>query len=226
MKLFAQEADTSNMDVSVNKKLYGYPARGIKPEEKFDFTEHELSGFDKQVASILDESKTDNSKAIIINKAEYKLYLIESGRQIYSCNIEMGWDPYLDKVKSGDGRTPEGAFYVAEKKPWSQFYKAFLISYPSVKHAEVGLDSNLINNTQYNQIVRAVKYRQAPSQLTNLGGLVEIHGEGSGMPGNAGGENWTAGCVAISNKDMDQLFQLVDKGVKILIVKYSSIDIR
>ena len=109
-------------------------------------------------------------------------------------------------------RTPEGLFYISRLHPHSQFYKALIINYPSPRHAEQGLRLGLINRGQYAAIVDAAMFVRNPPMNTPLGGLIEFHG--SGVAGRA---NWTHGCIALSDSDMDRLWALAEVGTPVLI---------
>lgn len=109
-------------------------------------------------------------------------------------------------------RVPEGTFYVTRRNPSSSYYRAFVISYPSPVHALRGVDSGLISEAQYQAIVTAHAEGREPPQNTPLGGLIEIHGSGSGRR-----TAWTRGCVALRNVHMDELWALVDIGTPVVI---------
>jgi len=116
--------------------------------------------------------------------------------------------PVEDKIKEGDRRTPEGSFYVFVKNEKSAFYLSLGLSYPNIEDAERGLRDGLINRTQYNQIVQAIRSKAAPPQNTPLGGLIYIHGNGSQT-------DWTWGCVALDDNDIRELFDAVPKGTEV-----------
>jgi murein L,D-transpeptidase YafK len=155
------------------------------------------------------ESALENSMkkgySIIVDKSLYRLFLVERGKVHSIYPIELGWDTLQDKVMQGDGRTPEGIFKVLVKKDEGQthYHKAFLIDYPTKRHRNV-----------YERLRRA---GSIPIDK-DIGGDIEVHGSGTGWPGNSGGKNWTAGCIALSDRDMDALFAYVRQGTSIVIV--------
>jgi murein L,D-transpeptidase YafK len=108
-------------------------------------------------------------------------------------------------VREGDGRTPEGRFRVSGRIPKSQFYKAFLLSYPEVEDAERGLRDGIVSASQAEAIRLAHEEGRPPPHDTPLGGLVEIHGSGSGS-------DWTLGCVAMDDEAIDELWGIVRVG--------------
>lgn len=109
-------------------------------------------------------------------------------------------------------RIPEGVFFVARRHGQSQYYRAFVISYPGPVHALRGLQRGLITQAQYEAIVRADQEGLEPPMNTRLGGLIEIHGHGSGRR-----RAWTRGCVALRNVHMDELWAYVEVGTPVVI---------
>ncbi len=109
-------------------------------------------------------------------------------------------------------RTPEGTFFVTRRNPSSSYYRAFVISYPGPVHALRGLEAGFINEAQYEAIVRAHQEGREPPQGTALGGLIEIHGSGSGRR-----TAWTRGCIALRNVHMDELWEIVQVGTPVVI---------
>jgi uncharacterized protein YijF (DUF1287 family) len=123
----------------------------------------------------------------------------------------LGFNPRDDKIKQGDGCTPEGRFYICQiiEKPKSAATYgpvSLRISYPNIEDARRGLKDKLITKAQYLAIVRAIHYGRMPPQNTPLGSSIKIHG---GDPGVS--HDWTLGCVAMKNPDIKQLFSSIPK---------------
>lgn len=133
---------------------------------------------------------------------------------------DLGYNFFSDKERRGSSgdpdhwRTPEGEFFVANKNAYSQFYKAFVLNYPNAEDAARGLEDGLITEEQYEQIVHAENRFQMPPMDTELGGWIEIHGDGTGER-----QNWTQGCVAIQNVQMDRLWDMIEVGTPVLITR-------
>jgi murein L,D-transpeptidase YafK len=106
-----------------------------------------------------------------------------------------------NKEKSGDSRTPEGDYYVTLKYH-SKFHRSLQLSYPSIHDAERGLAKRIITRRQFDAIASAIQQCRNPPQDTGLGGLVQIHGGGGGT--DVG--DWTLGCVAVDNGEIEQVF--------------------
>ena len=109
-------------------------------------------------------------------------------------------------------RMPEGVFHVVRLNDESSYYRAFVLSYPNPVHALRGLEQGLIDEPTYRAIVRADADGVAPPMGTRMGGMIEIHGSGSGRR-----EAWTRGCVALRNVHMDDLWDVVQVGTPVVI---------
>ncbi len=162
--------------------------------------------FHRWIRSTINWSKKTNSYAIVVNKSIYTLFLLKNGKIYSKYPIELGFNPVDDKYMQGDGCTPEGKYKISRKKDIGEtsFYKALLINYPNTKDKK--------------QFARLKDQNIIPAQA-EIGGLIEIHGHGSGNQGNGSGANWTDGCIAMSNKDLDKIFPLLEEGAYVTIVK-------
>jgi murein L,D-transpeptidase YafK len=138
------------------------------------------------------------------------LLLFSDDRLVRTYRIGLGLNPSGNKVRQGDRRTPEGDFYIFTKNDRSAFYLSLGISYPNGPAAERGLRDNLINKIQYDAILRALRAKRAPPQNTLLGGDIYIHGNGAGS-------DWTWGCMALENQDIQELFKAVSLGTPVTI---------
>jgi murein L,D-transpeptidase YafK len=147
---------------------------------------------------------------IVVKKGQRQLLLFSADKLVRTYRIGLGLNPLGDKVRQGDRRTPEGDFYIFTKNDKSAFYLSLGISYPNAPAAERGLRDHLINKTQYDVIMHALRAKQGPPQNTLLGGDIYIHGNGAGS-------DWTWGCVALENEDIRELFDAVSVGTPVLI---------
>jgi len=147
---------------------------------------------------------------IVVKKGRRELLLYSNDKLVRTYHVGLGLSPVGDKVRAGDRRTPEGDFYIFVKNDKSAFYLSLGLSYPNAPHAERGLRDSLINRSQYEAIIRALKARKTPPQNTRLGGDIYIHGNGSQS-------DWTWGCVALENEDIRELFDAVTVGTPVTI---------
>ncbi len=153
-----------------------------------------------------------------ISKTRQTLFVYRGANLIARIPTDLGYNFFSDKERRGGNgdpdhwRTPEGEFFIASKNPNSQFYRAFVLNYPNAEDAARGLEDGLITQDQHDQIVDAEQRYGIPPMNTELGGWIEIHGNGTGQR-----NNWTQGCVAIQDIQMDRLWDLVDVGTPVLI---------
>jgi hypothetical protein len=158
--------------------------------------------------SACDKTKKDY---VVVHKSKRNVALCSQGKLVKNYESGLGFAPTGTKMKQGDGKTPEGVFYVARLLPDSDYYKAFLFSYPTKADADRGLKDNLITQAERNQIYAAHDACQEPPQDTGLGGAIEIHGKG-------GGKDWTLGCVAMDDANVDALWAVIARGDTIVVV--------
>ena len=132
-----------------------------------------------------------------VTKSQNKMYLLDSGKVVKEYNIALGGNPKSHKQQEGDQRTPEGIYTLDYIKEDSSFYRAMHISYP--------------NKTDINN---AKKLGVSP------GGFIMVHGQKNKLGWLAPitqNFNWTNGCIAIKNDEMDDFLKLVKVGTKIQI---------
>lgn len=151
--------------------------------------------------------------AIRIEKSNRSLSVISAGNPVKRYRIALGFSPLGDKEREGDGKTPVGEFYVCTRNPESRHIRALGLSYPSARHAQRGLDTGLIGRREYRMIGDALRRYRQPPWNTALGGEIMIHGDGSGRG------DWTAGCVALDDGDILELFDVIPLGTPVEIVE-------
>lgn len=134
---------------------------------------------------------------VLVIKSEKKMYLLSERHRIKEYDVVFGDNATGHKQQEGDGRTPEGKYILDYKKSDSSFYKAIHISYPNEKDKMI-----------------------AKSNGVNPGGQIMIHGQKNGlgwMSWLAQQFDWTNGCIAITNTEMDEIWNLVTLGTPIEI---------
>ncbi|HEX7037390.1 MAG TPA: L,D-transpeptidase family protein [Pseudomonadales bacterium] len=143
--------------------------------------------------------RADGGKAdrIVIDKSERQLTLMRDGRPLRSYTVALGGAPKGAKRFEGDQRTPEGVYFIDYRNANSQFHRALRISYPNEADRARALDAGL-----------------------DPGGQIMIHGlkNGQGWLGErhrAG--DWTDGCIAVTNDEIEEIWSLVDLGTPVEI---------
>lgn len=148
---------------------------------------------------------------VYVYKGKRRLLVVDDDTLVREFRISLGFSPSGDKKRQGDGRTPEGEFYVCVKNANSSFYKSVGLSYPMPKHAEQALIAGNISQEQFARIAQAIENRSRPPWDTRLGGQIFIHGGGAEW-------DWTRGCIALFNTSMDDLFDMVRLGTPVTIL--------
>jgi|SRR5580704_2774415 murein L,D-transpeptidase YafK len=148
--------------------------------------------------------------ALEVLKASRELILYADGKVVRTYRVGIGPNPVGTKLREGDGRTPEGHYYVCAKNPKSNYYLSLGLSYPNETDAGRGLKAGLIDSGEYSQIVTAIRQAARPPWDTKLGGEIFIHGGGSGS-------DWTMGCVALENPDIEELYDIIPAGTPVTI---------
>lgn len=135
---------------------------------------------------------------VVVEKAKRSLSLMQNGRVLKSYRVALGGDPVGHKLQQGDSRTPEGVYTVDFRRTVSRFNLALRIDYP-------------------NQLDRQV----AASRGVDPGGEIYIHGQPTGgvSPSRLAqtGPDWTDGCIAVTNPEMQEIFALVRNGTAVEI---------
>ncbi|HXU30017.1 MAG TPA: L,D-transpeptidase, partial [Thermoanaerobaculia bacterium] len=137
--------------------------------------------------------------AIVVDKARRRGFLIRGGRVELGFVVELSKKAMARKLWEGDGATPEGVYRIVAKKDAgeSRYHRALLLDYPNADDRRAWAE--------------AARHGRAPRRQ-GPGGLIEIHGAGGR------GFDWTNGCVALSNADIDRLFPAVAAGTPVVIV--------
>ncbi len=148
---------------------------------------------------------------IYVLKGQRRLWLVQDKTLVREFKVGLGPSPKGDKYFRGDGRTPEGEYFICVKNASSKYYKSLGINYPDKGHAESALGSGMISQNDYCSIVQANDACRLPPAGTSLGGAIFIHGGGCQ-------DDWTLGCVAVQNYVMDELFEVVSVGTPVIIM--------
>ncbi|MEO8605474.1 MAG: L,D-transpeptidase [bacterium] len=146
-------------------------------------------------------------------KAERRMELRRGEQVVRQFQVVLGVAPRYAKESRGDYRTPVGHYYISEKHV-SRFHRFLGLSYPNVDDAERGYDRGLIDANEWADIYFANLNRNSPTSATALGGRVGIHGFGDRpfIP-----VDWTEGCIAIRNEDIEYLYDVVPVGTEVVI---------
>ncbi len=163
---------------------------------------------------------TGDDIKIVVDKSDNTLTLFSGSTEVKTYRADLGDGGLGDKNVAGDHKTPEGTFYITEKSvltPADEYLgtRWMRLSYPNIEDADRGVNQGIIEQQTYQQIVEAVNKEETPPQRTALGGGIGIHG---GTVAEFGA-NWTWGCIGLSNKDVEEIYNYAQVGTKVIINK-------
>ncbi|MBD2179112.1 L,D-transpeptidase [Pseudanabaena sp. FACHB-1998] len=166
---------------------------------------NKLLNQDKVISSLINFQKLDKKAiAIVIEKSQYKLTVYYQKKPIKSYAIVLGANPKDDKLRQGDKRTPEGIFRVKDLYYHSEWSKFILLDYP--------------NQDSWRKFALA-KARGSVKVNEDIGGEIGIHGVEKGQDWLIDRKiNWTLGCISLKNKDVDEIYQVLQRGTAIEIL--------
>ena len=128
---------------------------------------------------------------VVVMKADRRMYLLHEDTVLRSFDIDLGFAPEGHKQFEGDGRTPEGRYLINRRNPDSDYHLSVGISYPNVEDREF-----------------------ASTMGRSPGGDIFIHG-GPVRGRDRGGPDWTAGCISVTNREIEDIYAMVRDGTVI-----------
>jgi len=131
---------------------------------------------------------------VVVSKTNRVLALMNGTETLKRYQVHLGFAPDGHKQRSGDGRTPEGRYYIDRRNPRSDFYLSLGVSYPN-----------------------PIDIARARAMGVRPGGDIFIHG-GPRRPADRRKKDWTAGCIAVSDAEMEEIWSMVPTGVPITIL--------
>lgn len=143
------------------------------------------------------ETNLNKIDGIKVVKHERQLYLLSNGSIVSHYPVVLGTNPIGHKQREGDGRTPEGSYVLDRKNKSSQFYRSIHLSYPNAQD---------------------IKY--ANENHVQPGSDIMLHGQRNGfgwLSSIMQRFDWTAGCIALSNEDLDKIWVQINEGTPIII---------
>ena len=155
-----------------------------------------------------------------IDKSEQRLQVLREHQVVREYRIAYGRGGTGPKLRFGDNKTPEGDYHIIDINPQSRFDLFFLLDYPNPMDVQRALGSGVIRKQHYQRFRKARQRDQVPPQTTSLGGWIGIHGLGfasSERRRTHKRENWTEGCIAITNREIHDLRRYIKIGTPVSI---------
>lgn len=130
---------------------------------------------------------------VVVNKGQRRLYLMHGETVLKQYRIDLGFQPVGHKMFEGDGKTPEGIYFIDRMNPSSQYHLSVGVSYPNAADRD-----------------------RASLHGRRAGGDIFIHGRGR-VGAMTSRSDWTAGCIAVSDGEIEEIFAMLRPGVPIVI---------
>lgn len=146
-----------------------------------------------------DDARAASIDKVLVEKSEHRMTLLHDGVAVKTYRVALGREPIGDKERQGDGRTPEGTYRIDRRNAASRYHRSLHIDYPDAAH-------------------RA----HARKLGVSAGGDIFIHGLPNGFAWTGSARHfadWTAGCIAVNNDEIEEIWKLVRDGTEIEIRK-------
>ena len=160
---------------------------------------------------------------VVVLKAKRRLEVWNGDTFVKSYRVALGGKPTGHKARQGDGRTPEGEFFICTRNAQTSAFHIFLgLSYPAMPDATRGLKNRAISEREFRIIRSRLASRGAPLWRTRLGGWVGIHGGTNEkfarkQSQKRGSPDWTAGCVALTNREIEEIHAATKLGTPVSV---------
>ncbi|WP_293572884.1 L,D-transpeptidase family protein [Phaeobacter sp.] len=135
--------------------------------------------------------------SVVVNKGARRVYLLNGDDILRSYDMELGFAPLGHKEIEGDGKTPEGQYFIDRRNPNSAYHLSIGISYPN-----------------------AADRAKAAAMGKSPGGEIFLHGEPNNPKARrraARVDDWTAGCIAVTNEEIEEIYAMVKNGTPIFL---------
>ena len=194
IETFWQGIKSRNNEISILQEQIEMLEEQIETHAEQTATREEQIETLKQTIFLL---RTEAADKVLIEKKERRLTLLSKGEVIKTYKIALGGDPVGPKERQGDNKTPEGTYTIDSRNRNSGYHLSLHISYPNERDK-----------------MRAKELNVSP------GGDIMIHGIKNGLAwvGNLhAGIDWTKGCIAVTDEEMEEIYKLVPNGTMVEI---------
>jgi len=156
---------------------------------------------------------------ILVSKQHHVVKVVRDGKVLRTFRASFGWGEGGTKESIGDGRTPTGVYRVWEKRPSERFRWFIALNYPGIADADRAFGAGRITADSWADIFIAERSGTAPPRNTPLGWAIGFHGTGAeGRKAKLRQiTDWTDGCIALSDGDIDELYMMTPVGTEVEI---------
>ncbi|WP_290649722.1 L,D-transpeptidase [Aquisalimonas sp.] len=155
---------------------------------------------------------------VLVDTDRQELRVIKGGDEVLHIpRIAIGRGGTSHLRERGDRTTPLGDFRVAWVNYNSRFHMFFGLDFPNLQHARLAYNEGVMELDELLDVTDALRARELPPQRTAVGGHIGIHGLGRANPNIHSRTNWTRGCIAVTNQEVEALAEYVSIGTRVIV---------
>lgn len=157
---------------------------------------------------------------LLIVRSTHTLIVKQGDVILRTFKVALGSGGKKAKLREGDHTTPKGTYFISTVRDSDRFHLFMQLNYPNMHDAQRALKTKLISRKQYQDILDAQLEGRIPPQNTALGGSIGIHGIGVETKDKLEIHqlaDWTQGCIAIRNNEIETLNRYISRGTKVII---------
>ncbi|RKZ83725.1 MAG: L,D-transpeptidase [Gammaproteobacteria bacterium] len=158
---------------------------------------------------------------LVISRSKHQLAVKKDGVNVRTFKVAFGSGGKKAKLRSGDHTTPKGKYRISKIRDSNRFHMFMQLNYPNMEDAKRAYKNHSISRKQYQAILDAHTFGNLPPQNTSLGGAIGIHGIGNETQDKVEIHqisDWTQGCIAMRNHEIEELNHYIDVGTPISII--------
>jgi murein L,D-transpeptidase YafK len=172
------------------------------------------------ISSLSISANPSDNIELLISRSAHTLSVKKGDITLSTYNVAFGSGGKKAKLKEGDHTTPKGTYLINRISDSVNFHLFMLLNYPNMNDAKRALKTNLISRKQYRAILLAHIEGRLPPQNTALGGAIGIHGIGVETKDKLEIHqfaDWTKGCIAMRNDEVEVLRRYITQGTRVII---------
>ena len=158
---------------------------------------------------------------LVVLRSQHQLVVKKDGVTLRTFKVAFGSGGKKAKLREGDHTTPKGKYRINRVRDSGRFHMFIQLNYPNMNDATRGLKNHSISRQQYRDILDAHSTGSLPPQNTALGGAIGLHGIGFETKDKIEIHqvaDWTQGCIAMRNDEIEELSRYVHVGTQINII--------
>ncbi|MDC9726120.1 MAG: L,D-transpeptidase [Gammaproteobacteria bacterium] len=173
------------------------------------------------IVSVVCPAQANEDIELVVLRSEHQLLVKKNGMTLRTFKVAFGSGGKKAKLREGDHTTPKGQYQINRMRNSDRFHLFLQLNYPNMNDAKRALKNHSISRQQYRDILDAHSQGKLPPQNTALGGAIGLHGIGLETKDKIEIHqiaDWTQGCIAMRNHEIEELSRYIDVGTVISII--------